>query len=110
MAIMDSKPRITANRLRKLVHYDPDTGAFTWRLSIRGGIAAGNKAGYIAQDGYLRIGFNHVYYKGHDLAWLYVHGEWPPLSLDHKNRNPAAITLHGEFAVLNYPEEIVTPS
>jgi hypothetical protein len=81
---------LTAERLRELLHYDPKTGFFTWiaKSSPRVCIEPGDRAGYVAQDGYLRIGIDGRYYKGHDLAWFFMCGEPPPFRLDHENRMP----------------------
>lgn len=78
-----ARETITAETLRELLAYDPDTGRFTWRHTSR------NKkrqaiAGY-KQDGYIRIQINGQSYAAHNLAWLYVHGEWPSDELDHRN-------------------------
>ena len=90
-----SRESITAGQVRTLLHYDPDTGVFTWQPrpvttphqkawnSRRAGKPAGNPTGH----GYwqIRIG-GHSYY-AHRLAWLYVHGVWPPEDIDHINDN-----------------------
>ncbi|CAN1724414.1 protein of unknown function [Hyphomicrobium sp. 1Nfss2.1] len=76
---------LTAERLRELVTYDPETGVMRWRVSRRGKIKPGNIAGYSATDGYLQITVDRRTYMLHRLAWLYVHGEWPSLSIDHIN-------------------------
>jgi hypothetical protein len=76
---------LTAERLRELVHYDPDTGIFT-RKTDRGGYKAGGKMGCISHRGYKRICVDKVHYYAHRLAWLYVNGEMPKV-IDHINGN-----------------------
>lgn len=79
--------RITAVRLRELLHYDPETGVFTHRVGRKGrGTRAGDVAGRIRkQDGYRRIGLDHGRYVASRLAWLYMTGEWPAAEIDHIN-------------------------
>lgn len=76
---------ITQSELKELLHYEPKTGVFTWLVShqrIRVGDVAG---GNVCQD-YTRIQINGVRYKAHRLAWLYVHGSFPPHEIDHRNQ------------------------
>lgn len=74
---------LTAERLREVVNYDPDMGAFTF-LAIRvGARSAGGRS-----DGYRQIRIDGGRYLAHRLAWLYMTGEWPALLVDHKNGNP----------------------
>lgn len=73
---------LTAARLREVVCYDPETGAFAWRGG-RG--RAYRKIGTRHPLGYLRICVDGRDYLAHRLAWLYVHGEWPADQIDHRN-------------------------
>ncbi len=66
------------------LHYDPDTGFFTWTKS-RGNRKAGSRAGHVNGDGYVRIAIKLHYYSAHRLAWLATHGYWPPGDIDHIN-------------------------
>jgi len=75
---------ISAERLRELVAYDPDTGVMRWRIS-RKRARAGNVIGTRIPDGYLRVEIGGRCYRVHRLAWLYVYGEWPPHEIDHIN-------------------------
>lgn len=74
-----------ANKLKSKLHYDSDTGIFTWIESSKGtkaGAVAGSKCGK-----YTIIIFNQARYLAHRLAWLYVYGEMPKNFIDHVNGN-----------------------
>lgn len=75
---------LTAQRLRELLHYDPETGVFIWRNSARGRMRAGNIAGCVS-DGYRVIRINNQSFRGHRLAWLHERGAWPAFDIDHIN-------------------------
>lgn len=80
-------PTFTADYLREVLDYDPSTGIFIWSKSpLRGGAITGRVAGKVEAFGYRRIKMKGVLYAAHRLAWMYVYGEWPPLQLDHINR------------------------
>lgn len=83
-----SKADLTAERLRELLHYDPETGVFTWKTKPGRRIRLGAQAGSAAQ-GYLEIGVCGGRYRAHRLAWLYVYGVWPKHDIDHIDGNRA---------------------
>jgi hypothetical protein len=76
---------LTAEELRKMLDYAPDTGVFTWRVSPNNFISLGQEAGRVHVSGYVHIQARRRMYKAHRLAWLYVHGCWPIKDLDHIN-------------------------
>lgn len=80
---------LTQESLKHVLHYDPDTGAWTW-LVRRGGTAnAGSIAGWIENStGYLRITVLGRREYAHRLAFLYMEGSLPENDVDHRNRNP----------------------
>ncbi len=83
--------RPTAERLRAIIHYDPESGQFTWRVTRQGAKAkSGQIAGMILKEwGYRRIKVDGMSCLAHHLAWLYVTGEWPTSHVDHLNCVPA---------------------
>lgn len=79
-----AKADLTAQRLRELLHYDPDTGVFTRAVSQKGRNGrAGCVAGGKTDSGYIRIGIHNRLHMAHRLAWLYVFGAWPAGVVDH---------------------------
>ena len=79
-------PSLTQSELKKLLHYDPDTGIFTHKLPRRG-VSVGKEAGYPQPDGYRYVTLLGFRYVSHRLIWLYVYGRLPINQLDHVNRD-----------------------
>jgi hypothetical protein len=77
---------LTAERLRELLDYDPETGIMTWQVDHRNA-PAGSIAGTTTWERYVRIWINGRSYVRSRLAWLYTHGHWPAYQVDHINRN-----------------------
>lgn len=102
----NSKPKLTQCQLKQLLHYNSETGVFTWLTRTpsdftgegQGAIRNANKwnskhAGKVAgalrksagrRTDYYRIRVLDVSYYAHRLAWLYVHGVYPE-QIDHIN-------------------------
>lgn len=82
-----AKADLTAQRLRELLHYDPETGVFTWAADSGrwGRIKAGTAAGCINSLGYVVIMIDRRLYYAHRLAWLWARGVWPAELIDHIN-------------------------
>jgi hypothetical protein len=69
--------RITQERLKQLVKYDPETGVFTRADN-------GKKAGSLRTDGYVSLCVDGVVHRAHQLAFVYMTGRCPK-SIDHRN-------------------------
>ena len=69
------------------LNYDPETGVFTWKKvrKFAHAIKVGEVAGYINEEGYVRIKFNRKSYAAHRVAWFYVYGSLPSDYIDHIN-------------------------
>jgi len=90
---------LTADFLRQALSYDPETGIFIWNnrprdhfrtkrgQSVFNAQFAGQVAGSLSPDGYIRIRIADRARLASRLAWLYVHGEPPKGEIDHENYN-----------------------
>lgn len=76
---------LTAERLREVVNYDPNTGLFAWRnpspWENKGWFRGADKG-----NGRHRIVIDGKRYMSNRLAWLYIYGVWPEHEIDHVNR------------------------
>ena len=77
---------ITQSELKEILHYDPDTGIFTWIKKTSKKIIIGDEAGTKDKiNGYRNITINYTPYREHRLVWLYIHGIFPINFIDHIN-------------------------
>ena len=74
---------LTLERLKTLLHYDPETGLWTWRVN-KGRVKAGSIAG-CSTRGYWVLRVDQHNYLSHILAWFYMTGEWPEHEVDHRD-------------------------
>ena len=83
---------ITQEELKKVLHYDYETGAFTWRTTS-GKARVGQEAGWLANMSsrkeckYRFIGIKNKNYLAHRLAFLYMLGRLPIKHVDHINHD-----------------------
>lgn len=78
--------------IREMLHYDPDTGYFTWRTlsSKKAASLIGERAGCLHKVyGYWVIRLDGRLYRACRLAWFWTHGEWPSDEIDHINGDRA---------------------
>lgn len=76
---------ITQSELKELLHYNPETGVFTWLKSPTGRVKIGQIAGAFSSSKYRQIRINGRRYLAHRIAWFWVTGEWPKDMIDHIN-------------------------
>lgn len=81
---MDRK--LTAERLREILDYNPETKEWRWRVPKQG---RSGRVGSVRGDGRLRIMIDRRAYYANVLAWLWVTGEWPSQTVDHSNTDPS---------------------
>jgi hypothetical protein len=78
--------QLTQENLKKRLHYDPQTGLFTWVTVTSKRIAIGAVAGHKDKaSNYILIRLLKIKYYAHRLAWLYTYGEMPKGMIDHKD-------------------------
>lgn len=82
---------LTPNRLRELLHYNLETGLFTWAVDVGrwGRTKAGTVTGSPDITGHLRTQVDGVLYYCHRLAFLYVMDIWPNGDVDHIDGDPS---------------------
>lgn len=82
--IKKTKSELTAERVREVLDYEPETGILRWRVA-RKGVMAGKVAGCKHPNGYVVVTVEFHLCQAHRLAWLYMYGEWPVNDIDHIN-------------------------
>lgn len=76
---------ISQQELKHFLNYDEDTGVFTWKtIAKKSNRKAGDIAGCLGKCGYLQITINSKQYRAHNLAYLYITGNYVQ-GLDHIN-------------------------
>lgn len=81
-----TKPELTAERVRELFDYDPETGELRWKVARRDSWQ-GRAAGTLKNNGYRYVKIDRRAYRAHRLVWLHWYGVWPEDQIDHTNGN-----------------------
>jgi hypothetical protein len=82
--------RLTTERLRELLHYDPSTGLFTWRVARSWMVKAGDVAGRkVTKEGHVAICIDYQTYTAGRLAWQWTTGTAPRHHVEHMNGVPS---------------------
>lgn len=87
----DMSGKITQDDLRSILHYEPETGIFTWLKRRNNRAKAGSVAGGLDKNGYITISYLGRKPFAHVLAWIYMTGEHPTRHIsvvDHINGIP----------------------
>lgn len=93
LSIMAPRTDITAEYLRSILHYTPETGVFVWLPRMEKSGRGGRKGRDIGKPAgtrnlrYVQISIDGIFYVAHRLAWLWMTGQWPEEILDHVNRD-----------------------
>ena len=92
---MNKRRTFTSEQLREIVHYNPDTGVFTWLPrsyppSFNATFGGKEAGGLVSNDTgifYKMIRVHGSKYLAHILAHVYVTGQWPTKYIDHVDGN-----------------------
>lgn len=79
------KPLPSAERLKLLLDYDPETGRLTHARQKRGRGRNGEKAGSVNAKGYVTLCVDGCRYYAHRVVWKIMTGEDPKGPIDHHN-------------------------
>jgi len=77
------REKISLERAREVLDYDPLTGIFKWKITLGVNAKAGGTAGTNSNT-YRAIRVDGTIYRAHRLAWFMAHGYWPN-KIDHRN-------------------------
>lgn len=85
---------ISIERLREMLNYDPETGAFTWRQRphAKSRKQIGDEAGVLKANGnghYRYIGVDSRQYLASQIAFAFVHGRWARGQVGVRNSVPS---------------------
>lgn len=75
---------ISQARLKELLHYDPESGVFTWKVG-RSRTRAGSIVATKDRKGYLKVMIDKKTHYLARMAFLYMEGQEPMVFVDHIN-------------------------
>jgi len=77
---------LDAEKVRRLFHYDPETGALTYARPVHP-FKVGDTVGTVhKKSGYRVLTVNGRFYHAARVIWLHMTGTWPDGLVDHINR------------------------
>ena len=85
-------PKTEHELLLETLHYNPETGEWHWLKQTSSRSLVGQKTGNVGTNSRTGIQRRYVRFNGKlhlasRLAWFYMTGEWPNMTIDHINRD-----------------------
>ena len=89
--MLANQAKLTYERLREVLRYEPETGECTWLASTgkRKDLIGKRACSLDKVDGYRRIKVDGVSYLSSRLAVFFITELWPDDEVDHKNTDPS---------------------
>lgn len=76
---------LTAESVKSIFNYDPETGHLTWATKMCKKFGVGDRVGSVDAHGYRQVNVCKNWRKEHRVIWLWMTGEWPDGQIDHIN-------------------------
>ena len=83
---MKKTSKLTAERARELLDYDPETGVLRWKKSRGGSALSGSVAGStmrVSGKSYRYLSIDGHKFLSHRVIWLMCSGIYPEMEIDH---------------------------
>jgi hypothetical protein len=80
---------LVAEEARKIFHYDPIAGTLAWAETLSNAAPIGKVCSSKNGHGYVAVKVYGKSYAVHRIAWMIMMGSFPPVSIDHINRDRA---------------------
>jgi hypothetical protein len=80
-----TKP-LSPHEISQVFRYEPETGCLFWRISPHPKIPVGAEVTGKTSTGYGRVKYKGCHYSVSHIAWAIETGEWPTLTIDHRDR------------------------
>jgi hypothetical protein len=93
---------LTAELVRELLDYNPDTGTVIWKVKHSAMGKAGKVVGASKTQNYKTVYLYGISYNLHRVIWLMVYGKWPTKHIDHING------IRGDNRLINLREVTMT--
>lgn len=112
-------PKLTQEKLKELLDYNPETGVFTWKINQNkeNCNCKGSIAGFENPNGYCQIAIyqagKYNFYYVHELVWLWVKGIFPKNGIDHINFNTkdnSFFNLRDAHRMANVRYNVINPA
>jgi len=84
--VMKKLPPI--EELKRLFHYDPESGVLTWKIRTANRVRVGDEAGSLLNTGYKKVQTCRNSFQVHRICYAIYHGVDPcPMQIDHINHD-----------------------
>lgn len=76
---------LTPEKIREIFDYDSESGLLFWKIKPARHVKVGDVTGCLGSKGYLSTVFCGKQHYTHRLIFVWFHGRWPKVYIDHVN-------------------------